>query len=149
MRAIYMAIHVVVFTALGHRVAGRSRSSVAREVVDKAFDQPSRIDLRYGAARMAVLVGVVIGGPIMLLALLLYPLYEAPVIMVAGVASSLVFYAFSLSQVPRMVASAWSHRRWTSAGRPSDWTASWLTRPHPLDLALWLVIAIVLIRQIL
>ena len=77
--------------------------------------------------------------------LLLYPLYEVPVVLTVVLAYMMICTALAATQTARHLAAVHDRSRWQKAGRPPEWRSSALARPSDIDIVVWLVLAVFLI----
>jgi hypothetical protein len=145
-RALYLGIF-----SLGGRLLSGPQGRVALEqamrlAVDEALKPGARPEMTVDVTKAGALAPTAIGLVITLPTLLLYPLYEVPVVLTAVMVYMMTCTALAATQTVRHLAAVRDQTRWQKAGRPPEWKNSFLARPSGIDIPVWLALTAFLIR---
>lgn len=141
-RAIYVAVSVATWTAMGISFAGETRSRRADRTVDQAFSSGPDLNLRQNVIAMVAGVSTIVMASVGVLGFAVGVLIDRDpwfriVLQAVGAIA-----AFSVVTLVRGAFARRDRRRWVDAGRPAAWVPSARGVPRDRDLLVWLVLAV-------
>lgn len=143
-RVVYLGLFSLVWVLLG--VQGRTvGENPMRLAVDETLRGGGGPEMTADFTCVGAFGPTVVGLAVAIPVLLLYPLYEVPVVLTAVLAYMMTCTALAATQTARHMAAVRDRSRWQKAGRPPEWKSSALARPSDIDIVAWLVLAAFLI----